>query len=137
MALNQITVGSDGNVWFTDGVTHSTIDRVTPDGTITQFPIPPTTPMNGHPYVIGLALEPSGKLVFTQTNGAAIGTITTTGQVTLVPIPPTSADPNPVPMQITAAPDGTLWWLDLGENAIGELTTSVPSITIRCPPPMR
>ncbi len=47
---DEITVGPDGNVWYTD-VLHGSIDQITPDGTITQFPVPQNS------YEFGIALD--------------------------------------------------------------------------------
>ena len=66
---NQITAGPDGNIWFTDGVTHATIDQVTPDGTITEFPVPTTSP-GATVDVVGITLMPSGNLAFTEVGPA-------------------------------------------------------------------
>ena len=37
---NIIAVGPDRNIWFTKG---AIVGRVTPDGMMTEFPLPPTT----------------------------------------------------------------------------------------------
>jgi streptogramin lyase len=121
---NEITAGPGGNVWFTNGVLSPTIDEVTPDGKITQFPV--TTPSNGadDQSEVGITLTPAGNLAFTQWTPSAIGALTATGQTSLVPIAANSANPRPYPADIAAAADGTLWWVEIADDSIGELTTS-------------
>jgi streptogramin lyase len=65
-----ITVGPDGNLWFT---TANALGRITPAGTITEFPIP--TP-NSDP--IGITLGPDGNLWFTEFLGNRIGRLRVT-----------------------------------------------------------
>jgi streptogramin lyase len=119
----DITAGPDGNLWFTEftpGI--RTIGRITPEGAITEFPLP-ANPANG-PF--GIAAGPDGNLWFTLSpladlpGNSAIGRITTGGvAATDVPLPDGSA-----PLGIAAGPDGNLWFVLAGTNAIGRVTTS-------------
>jgi len=54
----NVAVGPDRNVWFTKG---SLVGRVTPDGTITEFPLP--TPNGGATgLTAGSDRQPPGRL---------------------------------------------------------------------------
>jgi virginiamycin B lyase len=53
-------------------------------------------------------------------NANKIGRVTTTGQFTEFPIPTPSSDP----FEITAGPDGALWFTEAGANQIGRITTT-------------
>src|SRR5439155_22959567 len=66
-----ITAGPDGNLWFTefDG---NRIGRITPGGTITQFPIP-VSHIYSFPEVI--TAGPYGNLWFTENFSKQIGSI--------------------------------------------------------------
>ena len=55
-----ITTGSDGDPWFTEFVNNQ-IGRITPSGTITEFPVP--TP-SSNPS--GIAAGPDGNVWFTE-----------------------------------------------------------------------
>ena len=47
----EIVTGSDGNLWFTEFGPNK-IGRITPTGTITEFPTPPHPPAGSHPQGI-------------------------------------------------------------------------------------
>jgi streptogramin lyase len=85
---SQLSLGPDGNVWFTY-VESNWIGRITPSGTITQFPPQVsgvTTPI-GSPW--GITTGPNGTLAFTTgiPGGCTISLITTSGQISILPIP--------------------------------------------------
>jgi virginiamycin B lyase len=74
-SAEQITVGPEGDVWFTEpGV--NAIGRITPQGSITQFPIatPDSAPSE-------IATGPDGDLWFTQAQADEIGSITPEGTI--------------------------------------------------------
>ena len=80
----RITVGPDGNLWFTWAswdpsqplsATSGSIGRITPTGTITEFPV---SSANGWPPG-GITSGPDGDLWFTENGANAIGRISTTG----------------------------------------------------------
>jgi streptogramin lyase len=62
--------GPDGNLWFTE-YWGNKIGRITPTGTITEFPIP--TKGAGS---VGIALGPDGNLWFTEFATNKIGRVT-------------------------------------------------------------
>jgi virginiamycin B lyase len=119
-----LTVGSDGNLWFVEqvsvpepGSSFSRIGRITPGGTITEFP-------NHIQTLLSLTLGPDGNLWFTEntaTEQPKIGRITPSGEVTEFPLPLPALSltlPNP----LTAGPDGNLWF-PLNDG-IGRITPS-------------
>ena len=92
----QITPGPDGNVWFADWLNH-TIDRVTPNGTITEFSTQ-FEGTDGGDFLWGITLGPNGTLAFSEPSVGEIATITTSGSVTsLTAVPGTSYDASPSP----------------------------------------
>jgi streptogramin lyase len=102
---SAMTAGPDGNVWFTEG---TTIGRMTPSGTLTEFPV-----TSGGINV--LVPGPDGALWFTDARNNAIGRITTTGAITEYPLPNLGS----TPFGITVGPDGNLWFTEAGPGAIG------------------
>ncbi len=103
----DITAGPDGNLWFTDGV--GGIGRITPSGSITEFPVP------GGAFRI--TAGPDGNLWFTEYSRGKIGRITPGGRITEFPTPDGA-------WGITAGPDGNLWFTELEGNKIGRITTT-------------
>src|SRR5262245_31930788 len=65
-----ITTGPDGNLWFTE-VCASQIGRITPDGIVTEFPLPYrySSPQD-------ITTGSDGNLWFNENNGRRIGRIT-------------------------------------------------------------
>ena len=112
----QITVGPDGNLWFTvSGGNGNKIGRITPAGVITQFSVPT---VNGVPA--GITAGPDGNLWFTENGvgGNKIGRITLAGVITEFNVPTA----NGFPAGITAGPDGNLWFTELAGKKIGRIT---------------
>ena len=136
--VESVTTGPDGNVWFTlfqlqVGPTYgmpSDIGRITPNGTISLFPLPSTNEIPG-----AITTGPDGNLWFTDTSGtstnnSSIGRITPSGGITEFAL-----GSNHRLDGITTGPDGNLWFIDDIASAIGRITTagvvtefSVPSI---------
>jgi RHS repeat-associated protein len=110
----EITVGADGNLWFTEARGNN-IGRITPAGAITEFPVP--TSNSG---LLGITAGPDGNLWFTEyaPTGNKIGRITTTGTITEFPIPTIGSQPN----AITLGPDGNLWFTEYVGQKIGRIT---------------
>jgi streptogramin lyase len=79
----DITAGADGNLWFVElggvmdglAVDGNRVGRITPDGEITEFPIPSR---DGSP--INIAAGPDGNVWYTK--GAALGRVTPAGEIT-------------------------------------------------------
>ena len=107
---DNITVGPDGNLWFTETTGPFRIGRLTPAGALTEFTVSlPFTP-NGMSITSG----PDGDLWYTAIAFehlppwavSLIGRMTITGSLTLV-VP---ALPGSEIFQVTAGPDGNLWF---------------------------
>ena len=73
--MNDIAVGPDGNLWFTDAGQNE-IGRITTAGAITKFPVP--TAASG---VFGIIRAPDGNLWFTEQAANKLGRITPAGVV--------------------------------------------------------
>jgi hypothetical protein len=58
---NAIAGGPDGNVWFTEPGTTNAIGRITPDGGVSEYPIPTA---NSEPS--GITAGPDGNLWFSE-----------------------------------------------------------------------
>jgi streptogramin lyase len=106
-ALNGITTGPDGALWFT---MFGKIGRISVAGAITEFPLPNHA---GNPS--GIALGPDGALWFADQAGA-VGRMRTDGTVTLF-------RPLAQPIGICRGPDGALWFTEYQSNKIGRITT--------------
>src|SRR5215471_7498829 len=145
----EITVGSDGALWFANFL--GSIGRITTGGEFTTFaagqvtqPQSITSGPDGALWftegnskigrlttagalthftipsaAAGITSGPDGSLWFTELNVNKIGRITTAGVVHEFPIPTTATFPN----AITAGPDGALWFTEISGNNIGRITT--------------
>ena len=101
-----ITAGPDGAIWFTISNNCNEIGRSTLDGAMTLYPAGGS--ISGFSSIVQGA---DGNLWFMY-NGA-IGKMTTSGSVTVYN--------GPTPMDLTAGPDGNIWFTD-ASNAIGRIT---------------
>ena len=110
----QITVGPDGNLWFTEWFADK-IGRITPSGTISQFQIPTAL---SHPY--GITAGPDGNLWFTEEHADKIGRITPSGAITEFQVPTVGG----YPYGITKGPDGNIWFTEAFTSKIGRITPS-------------
>jgi virginiamycin B lyase len=129
LALDGITTGSDGALWFAMSGLQTTfangIGRITTSGAITSFP---ALASFDSPHEI--APGPDGALWFTEprlasNGGPNIGKITTAGGVTEFQLPFSGG----LPQGMTTGPDGALWFglSDSPDNkaaSIGRVTTA-------------
>jgi virginiamycin B lyase len=107
-----LTVGPDGNVWFTyegRGSRSPGIARMTPTGTVTQFPL---GEQSGPTSIVA---GPEGALWFAAAGTGDIGRITTAGEITLLPV-----GRRAYPRQVVAGPDGTLWFTENAKRIGGK-----------------
>ena len=76
-----ITVGPDGNLWFTDSGATNKVGRITTAGAMTEFPVPSGS-------LGGITVGPDGALWFASAlaGGNTIGRITTAGVATAIPV---------------------------------------------------
>ena len=81
----EITIGPDGNLWFTE-TGGNRIGRITPAGTITEFPVPSTSGF-GVAAVQGIVAGPDGNLWFAEYLASKIGKITTAESLQNFPSP--------------------------------------------------
>jgi streptogramin lyase len=106
-----VTAGPDGNVWFTEQ-SGNRIGRITPSGTITEFPIP-----TAESQPVAIVTGSDGNLWFAEQDSTKIGRITPTGTITEFPLP----SPDGEPRAIALGPDGNIWFaMDNGD--IGRIT---------------
>ncbi len=117
---NGITVGPDGNLWFTtlDQSGGNLIGRITPSGTITTTAASnaltqPTLATGGD-----IAAGPDGEIWIAERDGNAVGEVALDLSSQLTYLPPAA---NSGPGQITAAPDGTLWFTEPAANQIAHV----------------
>ena len=113
-----ITTGSDGNVWVAESNTQLNykIARITPGGTVTEFPVPARNSVTGS-FPQRIVSGPDGALWFTDAGNNSIDRITTSGSVTIYPVPTTAA----FPFGITVGPDHDLWFTESAATRIGRL----------------
>jgi len=132
-----ITAGPDGNLWFTEQNSFgNAIGRITPNGVITDFPLPTVTYPDGTTWSVvatEITAGPDGNLWFTSPQ-SLVGRITPGGNITLfVPLNSSSFGGGIAPTGITSGPDGNIWFADYGHNQIGYLalggTTTTPTPT--------
>jgi virginiamycin B lyase len=110
--LDQITLGPDGALWFTEPRDNS-IGRITTTGAVTEYPLPVP---GGAPE--GIDVGPDSNLWFTAPGLNQIGRITVAGAITMF------GGAGPGASDITAGPDGALWFTESGANQIGRITTA-------------
>jgi virginiamycin B lyase len=121
-ALDQITLGPDGNLWFTQPRDNQ-IGVITPAGALTEYNV--SVP-DARPDAI--TRGPDNNLWFTAPGATAIGRITTGGSIDLFP------GAAPGAQDIAAGPDGALWFTASLGNSIGRITTD-GNITAHYPVP--
>jgi streptogramin lyase len=121
---NDIKLGPDGNLWFTE-LLGTSIARITPGGAITEF----GTGGGTH----GLAVGPDNNVWFTQRDISRVGYILPGAPNTVTTFPlPGGGDPR----AIVSGPDGNLWFAEQGNKKIGRVSTTgtftfidVPNVT--------
>jgi streptogramin lyase len=125
--LSNLTIGPDGNLWFSESASGGTagpaaVGRITPAGAVTAFPLPST-----EDGIAGaLTAGPDGNLWFPELHESnapqKIGRITPAGAVTEFPFP---AGHGPAGA-LTVGPDGNLWFSEYsplhGYSKIGRIT---------------
>lgn len=119
-----ITMGPDGNIWFTE-FNGNKISRLrTSDGKIDQFPIP--TP-NSRP--VGIMGGPGRAIWFTEAIGNKISRLSLDGQFTEWSLPSLEGGFNGSrrPVGITKGPDGKVWFAAPDSNQIGRLDPDLPA----------
>jgi virginiamycin B lyase len=119
----SITLGPDGNLWFTDAgaqnLGSSEIGKLTAAGAITEYPL------GAKSIPADIITGPDGNLWFTdQGSTRAIGRISTFGTITAFSIGLQTANTS-TPVSLAVALDGNLWFTDDGATPeIGQITPS-------------
>jgi streptogramin lyase len=109
-----LTIGPDGNLWSTLEAPPSSSDpvnmiaRITPVGSITEFPVPTVNCS----LASGILAGPDGALWFSEEIGNKIGRITTDGTITEFPLP----NPNSLPRHFTIGTDGALFFTERADR---------------------
>jgi virginiamycin B lyase len=114
-----LAAGPDGNIWFSE-FNASKIGRITPQGVITEFPLPRansgpgdiTAGADGHMWFVELAGTMDGR----KPDGNRVGRITMSGVVTEFPIPSQTGSP----INIAVGPDRNIWFTKGG--IVGRVT---------------
>ncbi len=97
---NEITVGADGDLWFTEPQNHL-IGRMSTSGTlVAEYPI-----ANSSIATAGIALGSDGNVWFTDTQSNFVAKITTSGAISEINLA-SNADPT----DIINGPDNNLWF---------------------------
>ena len=116
---SSLTFGSDGNLWLagttTVDVANAQLDRITPAGRLTPFPL--GTQVNP----LGLVTGPDGNLWFVERSAAHLGRMTVEGVLRSLPMP-RGFDVD----QLAAGPDGRMWFTGAGMDQIGNIGVTVP-----------
>jgi streptogramin lyase len=126
-----ITVGPDGNLWFTEK-SAGQIGEINPTThAVTEFATPTA---NSNPLQI--TVGPDGNLWFTESTADQVGEINpTTDVITEYPIPPRGSGSDAI-NGITAGPDGNLWFTesDSNGNAIGMINPTTHAVSVYSAP---
>jgi streptogramin lyase len=130
---SAITVGSDGNLWFTEG---TMIGRISTGGSVTEFPI-----ASDYCGPSAITTGPDGNLWYVRGCSGGFGIV--------VGIPPVSRigritmqglsvefSAAGLPFDITAGPDGGLWFTELGGKKIGRISTAGDTTEYLIPTPL-
>lgn len=105
--VTALTVGTEGNIWFTRGgygtSAEATVGRMTATGAVAEIPL------GAGSRPTSIVAGPDGAIWFNEERGGKIGRVTTSGEVRLFDLAPKAE-----PRQIVAGADGALWF---GESA--------------------
>jgi streptogramin lyase len=111
-----ITVGPDGNLWFTESGANKIAQITITGGVSTASEYAVTTASSGPLQIV---TGPDGDLWFTENSGNNVGEVTTLGVVTEYK-PATTGS---APFGITVGSDSNLWFTEAGKT-IGRVTTA-------------
>lgn len=105
---SSITVGPDGNIWFTENAGNR-VGKITPSGAITEYAL------SGLASPSVIVRGPDGNLWFTETTSNKIARITPAGSIT-------EFSAGITPIGLATGADGNLWFTEYTANRIGRLT---------------
>lgn len=110
----SIVGGPDGNMWFFDDNTHA-IGKITPAGAITEYPLPHRGKLAGIAQE-EIILGTDHNLWFIGPQAGMVGRITPSGEITTY-----NDKANSYPRDLLAAPDGSIWFRDDAQQALGHI----------------
>ena len=112
--LVSMVGGPDGNMWFFDDDTHA-IGKVTPAGAITEYPLPYRGKLAGTAQE-EIILGADHNLWFIDPQAGMVGRITPSGEITTY-----DGKANSHPRALLTAPDGSIWFRDDAQKALGHI----------------
>jgi streptogramin lyase len=108
-----IVAGPDGNLWFTE-FNASKVGRITPTGTITEFPVTP----GSYPGAITVGPDHKKLWFLENTAAGAVSVLSTSGvQLSEHPVSFTAG-----PEGLVSAPDGAVWLAQWYPNGLARVT---------------
>lgn len=110
--LFGITMGPDGNVWFTDEFER--VSKMTPGGVVTDY----VTSNPDYAFTTEMTGGPDGNVWFAETYPGSICKVLTDGTITRFSMP----EPRPDINGLTLGPDCNLWFTDKQDDRIGKMT---------------
>jgi streptogramin lyase len=125
-----ITRGVDGNLWFTE-FNHNAIARITPSGVVTEFSL---NALQAGSQPENITSGPNGLLYFTERAVGKIGSINPqagSNAAILASLIQTAVVPSGAGAgvdDITAGPDGNLWFTEVSVDRVGKVTTNLVTI---------
>ncbi len=124
-----IAAGPDGNLWFLERGSTPRVARITPDGTVTEFAVPPPDQGDDPLSLADITAGPDGAMWFTNFNPpGSVFRVTTDGTVSLaVKGGVTAGFPSGNVEDIVTGPDGNLWVTRPFQNPADELARITPA----------
>ena len=110
----DLTVGSDSNLWFTDEGTTPAVGSATTAGALAEF----GAGQGLFPFAIAPG-QGDGLWFTSDGSDPGIGEITSAGQITMYP---TGAGSGPT--HLVSGPDSSMWFTDPADHGLGAITTS-------------
>ncbi len=116
-----ITLGPDGNLWFAGDLDHQ-VGRITPQGAITYFP-------DADSPAEAIITGPDDNLWLSEPGSGDIARLTLSGHITQFHVPydptvPTEPTTTAEPWDLTAGPDGAVWFTEAEGMQVGRITPS-------------
>jgi streptogramin lyase len=112
----DLTLGPDGNLWFTEYTTNKVCSMTLSGNFGSEFPLS----AGSGPRAI--ASGPDGNVWFVEVDGNRIGRVTPKGKVDEAPIPTAASAPD----GITSGPDGNVWFVEGLGNKIARVNIKKP-----------
>ena len=141
-----LTVGPDGNIWFSEGVPNSsgTGYQSSGLGILNLSSSPPTLSepaglsVSGSSAPYQIATGPDGNIWFTLPSAGEVGVVQVESNpandtISTIAVPPSTQVPTPVPYGITTGPDGNVWFAD-ASGAVGRVTLDTKLVITAQPP---